>query len=256
MGQLERLTVYPVKGLDGISLDRVGILDGGTLAFDREFALYDSDDEIFNGKRSDRIHRLSSEFDPQTYELSVETAAGDPRCFDLETERDRAARWFSSVFDVDLTLRRDQSLGYVDRRDMGPSVISTATINEIASWFEELTPQSVRRRLRANIEVSGVPAFWEDRFLGDDAPTFEIGTVRFDGVSPCGRCVVPERDPDTGERQSDFRRRFIHRRKETRPPWTSEAAFDHWYTTMILTRVIDDGRDHELVVGDSVTEFE
>jgi uncharacterized protein YcbX len=69
--------------------------------------------------------------------------------------------------------RIDDALGFVDRRDMRPSVISTATIETVASWFDGLTVEGTRRRLRANVEVSGVPAFWEDRFVGAGAPSFE-----------------------------------------------------------------------------------
>jgi uncharacterized protein YcbX len=75
----------------------------------------------------------------------------------------------------------------------------------------------VRRRLRANVEVLGVPAFWEDRFVGERAPSFEAGGIHFDGVTPCGRCVVPSRDPNTGEDKESFRKTFIENRRETFP---------------------------------------
>lgn len=50
---------------------------------------------------------------------------------------------------------------------MGPSVVSTATVETIASWFDGTRVESPRRRFRANFEISGVPAFWEDRLVGD-----------------------------------------------------------------------------------------
>lgn len=136
---------------------------------------------------------------------------------------------------------------------MGPSVISTATIETLASWFEELTVEGARRRLRANVEIGGVPAFWEDRFIDSDTQAFEVGGVRFKGVTPCGRCVVPGRDPDTGEMIDGFRERFIQKRRESVPDWTDEGAFDHWYSLMIITRVPEVDREQTLCVGDPVS---
>ncbi|SDR20096.1 MOSC domain-containing protein [Natronobacterium texcoconense] len=253
MARLERIRIYPVKGLDGIELEEASIVDGGTLARDREFALFDADGEVVNGKRTDRVHDLETDFDPETGELLVETD-GESRQFDLESadERERAADWFGDVFDLEVTLERDRSLGYVDRREMGPSVISTATLETVASWFDDLTVDSVRRRMRANVEVSGVPAFWEDRFVGDGAPSFRAGDVRFEGVTPCGRCVVPQRDPDTGEPLPEFRERFIEKRRETFPEWADGEAFDHYYTLMLIARVPEADRENVLEVGDPI----
>lgn len=198
MAHLERLTIHPVKGLDGIDVEAIDILEGGTLAHDREFALFDAGGDVVNGKRTDRVHDLATDFDPASDEFTVRTSDGETRRFALEAERDRAERWFSGFFDMDLTLRRNASLGFVDRQGMGPSVISTATLRMVASWFERMTVENARRRFRANVEVSGVDPFWEDRFVGAGTSEFGINGVRFEGVTPCGRCIVPRRDPDTG----------------------------------------------------------
>jgi len=252
MANLERIQLYPVKGLDGIEVDEIEILPGGTLAFDREFALFDADGEVLNGKRTDRVHALRTEFDPTTTELTVEPPDGDSQRFRLDRERSRAERWFSEFFRVELSLERDDTLGYVDRREMGPSVISTATIETVASWFEGLSVDGVRRRLRANLEISGVPAFWEDRFVGENAPALQTGSVQFEGVTPCGRCVVPQRNPDTGELTENFRERFVAKRRETFPEWADNAAFDHYYTTMVIMDVPEADQGEQIDVDSSV----
>ncbi|WP_436926649.1 MOSC domain-containing protein [Halosimplex amylolyticum] len=256
MARLERLRVFPVKGLDGIDVEAAAILDGGTLRHDREFALFDADGEVLNGKRTDRVHDLATEFDPGSGRLAVETPDGETREFDLDAEREPAAAWFGDFFDADLELRRDDSLGYVDRREMGPSVVSTATLETVASWYDGMTVDGARRRLRANVEISGVPAFWEDRFVGVDAPAFEVDDVRFEGVTPCGRCVVPQRDPDTGEPTPEFRERFVQKREETFPEWADRDAFDHYYTLMVIGRVPEGDRGGTLRVGDEVAVVE
>jgi uncharacterized protein YcbX len=256
MAAVERLRIYPVKGLDGIDLDTSDITPGGTLAEDREFALITGDGTRFNGKQSSRIHELSTDFDPESGTLRVDSPASDSAQFHLreKDDRDRAASWFEGYFDhAPLELHRDTEQGFVDRTSMGPSVISTATLAEVASWFDELTVESARRRLRANVEISGVPAFWEDRFVGDGTSTFEAGGVRIEGVTPCARCVVPSRDPDTGEPLPEFRTRFIKKRRETFPEWADDDAFDHHFTMMLIARIPEQFRDGTISVGDSVT---
>jgi len=256
MARIGGLRLYPVKGLDGIDVTATDVLAGGTLAGDREFALFDADGDVINGKRTDRVHDLDTSYDRDARTLAVETPAGETASFDLTSESERAASWFRSFFDEDVTLRRDSSLGYVDRREMGPSVVSTATLETVASWFDGMTVDGARRRLRANVEVSGVPAFWEDRFVGEDAPAFVAGDVRFEGVTPCGRCVVPQRDPDTGEPIPAFRERFVRKREETFPEWADEDAFEHFYTVMLISSVPEEDRGKTVQVGDDVETAE
>ena len=253
MARIADLRVFPVKGLDGVAVESTAVLEGGTLEHDREYALFDEDGNVVNGKRTDSVHDLRTDFRAGTNTLAVETPEGDQVEFDLAADRERAGRWFGDFFDADLTLHRDTSLGYVDRREMGPSVVSTATLRTVASWFEGIDVEGARRRLRANVEIADVPPFWEDRLVGQDAPTIEAGGVRLEGVTPCGRCVVPERDPDTGEPTPEFRQRFVRKREETFPDWADEAAFEHFYTLMVIARVPEADRGQSLRVGDEVT---
>ncbi|MCG1003086.1 MULTISPECIES: MOSC domain-containing protein [Halobacterium] len=252
MPRIDRLRVYPVKGLDGTEVDAADVTEGGTLADDRTYAFFDDDGDVLNGKRTARVHDLDTDFDRDARELVVETRDGETERFHLDDDPGEAEAWFSEFFDEALALERDGELGYVDRREMGPSVVSTATLREVASWFDNLTVDSVRRRLRANVEVAGVPAFWEDRFVGADAPAFEAGGVRFEGITPCGRCVVPSRDPDTGEPTPDFRETFVQKREETFPEFADPEAFDHFYTLMLIADVPDANRGRTLHVGDEV----
>ncbi|MCZ0905307.1 MOSC domain-containing protein, partial [Microcoleus sp. HI-ES] len=64
----------------------------------------------------------------------------------------------------------------------GPSIISTETIAEVASWFPRVCVNEMRQRLRANIEIGDVPAFWEDQLFSqsDEIVRFKIGTVIFE----------------------------------------------------------------------------
>jgi len=258
MARIERLRAYPVKGLDALELREARIREGGTLEHDREFALLDADGEMSNGKQSSRFHTLATEYDPETTEIAIDAGGTETRRFTLGSvvDRRRASEWFADFFDADLTLERNDAAGFVDRPTMGPSVISTATLETVASWFDDVTVEGARRRLRANVEVSGVPAFWEDRFVGEAAPAFRAGDIRFEGVTPCGRCVVPQRDPDTGEETPDFRKLFVQNRRATFPDWADPDAFDHFYTLMVITQVPQSDRGKPVRVGDTVEVVE
>jgi uncharacterized protein YcbX len=268
--ELSRLTIYPIKSLDPEECDSVRIAERGRLALDREYAIVarSADEEhdpetssvggrgaYMNGKRTDAVHRLRSTFDPESGTLALRINGEENRHeFDIDDSPDLNA-WLSEYFDQPVSVRRESTGGYPDDRALsGPTVISTATLQEVASWFPSIDVDGMRRRFRANIEIDGVPAFWEDRlFAGyDEHVTFCIGSVRFEGVNPCQRCVVPTRDPDTGKQTMGFREIFIERRKATVPEWVDRERFDHHYRLMVNTRVPKPEEGKTIHIGDTV----
>ena len=269
MAHVERIRLYPVKALNAEEVDRARVTDVGTLAGDREYAFCDPDAETFesridirdlayNGKQTDRVHDVRTDFDFETATLSVDPVDDGVREFDLGSEagREAAGEWFGEFIGDPVTLRHNAPPAFVDRPEMGPSVISTATLEEVASWFDDMTVEGARRRLRANVEVGGVPAFWEDRFVGEDAPAFEAGGIRFEGAEACARCVVPSRAPETGDPLPEFRERFVEMREETFPEWADRDAFEHLYTLMLISRIPEGSRAETLSVGDEVEVLE
>jgi len=266
MAQIDRLRCYPIKGFDGIDVDSAQVSAAGTLAGDRAYALCDPESGrietgsdmqtlAYNGKQTDRVHDVRTDFDPSTHVLTVDPDDGDERTFDLSADDGRATagEWFGEFIGDPVDLRRREPPAFVDRPDAGPSIISTATLEAVASWFDGMTVEGARHRLRANVEVSGVPAFWEDRFVGEDAPAFVVGDgVRFEGAEPCARCVVPSRDPETGDPLPEFRERFVERREATFPEWADEDAFPHFYTLMLISQVPEASREQSIAVGDEV----
>jgi len=79
------------------------------------------------------------------------------------------------------------------------------------------------------------------------------GSVRFEGAEPCARCVVPSRDPETGDPLPEFQERFVERREATFPEWADPDAFPHFYTVMLISRVPGASRERSIAVGDGVT---
>lgn len=255
MARLARIRVYPVKSLDPLSLETATVGTNGGLSHDRRWAIEDETGCVINGKRTAAMHRIASSFDPHSDTLTVGIrAAEDRQRFDLETNRAGLEGWLSEYFGQPTRLRRNDDGGFPDDTTAsGPTVVSTATLETVASWFE-LPIESARRRFRANLEVDGVTPFWEDRLVGRGGQPvrFRIGDVAFDGVTVCQRCVVPTRDPDTGERTDGFRKGFVQMREETLPEWAARDQFDHYYRLMINTTVPEPSWGEPIRVGDAV----
>ena len=257
---VDRLTVYPIKSLDGRSVESVELVTNGGLAGDREYALFDSDDEYVNGKRERRIHRLSASYEgPDTGIETVELSwldDADSQRFSVDELKDSAVvDWLGDEIGYPISLSRNRAGGFPDdTHASGPTIISTATIETVASWFDRISAESMRRRLRANIELGGVPPFWEDHLFVDRSHhvEFTIGGVLFRGVNPCQRCVVPSRDPDTGTEYEGFQETFIEKRRETLPDWSGGDWFDHDFRLMVNTMVPDSEWGKTISVGDRI----
>lgn len=161
-----RITVYPIKSLDGVEIDAAAVLPSGALAWDRRFALFSPDGTVVNGKVEPRIHRAAAAFDlsgervtvgPRTAPTSGDDA-GVPgpgsRTFSLHDEREELEAFLSRLLARPVRLREDLRTGFPDdAASPGPTVVTAATLSAVADWFE-LTPAEMRRRFRANFELT------------------------------------------------------------------------------------------------------
>ncbi len=255
MPYLASIWIYPVKSLDAVSVEAARLLPSGALADDRRFAIVDSFGQYVNGKRNARVHLLRSSFDPVTRNLKMAAGTGtDKRIFDVDSERPALEEWLAEFFGFPVSFRENAAAGFPDDTDSpGPTLISTATLREVASWFD-LTLDQTRARFRANLEIGGVPAFWEDQLFGERGTTvrFRIGEAVFDGVNPCQRCVVPARDPITGRDSRDFAKRFVEMRKKRFPNWAESSRFNHYYRLAVNTKLVGNKSALFLATGDRV----
>jgi uncharacterized protein YcbX len=255
MAHLDAIAVHPIKSLDPVSVASATIATGGALVWDRRYAILDEDSEYVNGKREQQVHRVRSTFDLDAGTVTLRAQDGDPQTFHLDDDRTALESWLESVVGYPVEVVRDDEGGYPDDTDAsGPTVIGAATIERVASWYDDISPAEMRRRLRPNLVVGDVPPFWEDRLYEDpdSVVPFAAGSVRLHGVNPCQRCVVPTRDPDTGESTEGFRERFVERRRATLPEWASEAWFDHYFRLMVNTRVPRSEWDETIAVRDEM----
>ena len=262
MTRLDSLVAYPIKSLDGVTVDRAALGPNGVLCGDRSYALVEAgvDPETasvgggggyVNGKSEPAIHRLHASYDlagpadatptavtlerPATGAVDADTAT-----FALPEERDALAAWVGAYLGYAVDLVRDPGGFPDDRAAPGPTVTSDGTLAAVASWFDAIADaREVRRRFRPNVVLGDCPAFFEDRLFADhgEAVRCIAGEATVLGVNPCQRCVVPSRHPDTGEPLEAFRTQFVERRRQTRPPWTETDRFDHDFRLMVNTVV-------------------
>jgi len=238
--RLGKIQIFPIKSLDGLSVEQVRIAAGGILENDRVYAIFDKDGAVVNGKRTARVHQLRSSFDLEIKEVRLwQDNESSPTQFQLDAPG-RMEDWLSAFFGFLVTLRSEPQRGFPDdRAASGPTIVSEASLREIQTWFPDLTLESLRRRFRANLELSEGEAFCEDRLFGepDELKPFQIGPVQFRGHNPCQRCVVPTRDPDTGQAVTEFQKQFMAMRKKTLPAWANAQRFNHFYRFAVNTSI-------------------
>lgn len=240
VGRLARIAIYPVKSLDPLVVTEARLLPAGGLEHDRRFAMFDAHGQVVNGKRTERVHLIRSAFDPASGRLSLEAPEMAAHTFSLLTQRPEADAWLSQCLGCEVRLAEDAEHGFPDdTASPGPTVVSTATLLQVARWFD-LDLDEVRLRFRANLEIDGVPAFWEDCLYGPagQGVRFRIGAVLLEGTNPCQRCVVPSRSARAGRPTPGFSRRFAELRAATLPAWAVRERFDHYYRLAVNTRLI------------------
>jgi len=253
---LSQIWLYPIKSLDPIAVSSARIAPSGALVGDREFALLDQQGKYINGKNNPLVHRLRTSYD-LTHRLVTIRVQGEHQAitWHLDHQRQELEHWFSHYFQQPVEVRQNSQAGFPDDTESPAStIVSLATLEAVQSWFPDLSLGQIRLRFRTNLEISGVPAFWEDGLYGQKgtAVPFQIGTVTFWGTNPCQRCPVPVRDPFTGKNYPNFVRIFIQQRQATLPAWAETSRFDHFYRLTVNTRVPASAVGKTLCVGDAV----
>jgi uncharacterized protein len=240
---LDKIWIFPIKSFDGVSVDRATVLSSGALQGDREFALVDENGKFVNGKRTPLIHGLRAKFDLKDRLVTISLAReSSSQTFALDREKSRLERWLSDYFNLPIRLVQNSVVGFPDDTNSpGPTIISNATLRTVASWFSDLDITEIRQRFRTNLELNTDEAFWEDRLFAtvDRVQQFLIGTVEFQGINPCQRCIVPTRDSLDGEAYPNFQKTFVTQRQATLPASVETSRFNHFYRLAVNTRIVN-----------------
>jgi uncharacterized protein YcbX len=262
MPTLDRITIFPVKSLDGLDVDECRVLPCGAIEHDRRWQLVDMEGRVVNAKQNHRFHAIRAGFDLASRTVTLARAVGPGETFPLVPGPAGPCGWLSAALGVDVLLVERADGGFPDDREApGPTLVSMASLVEVARWFG-LDLAEVRRRFRANLEIGGCDAFWEDTLasparpefasagLAADLPAdpyatlpppepreFAIGEVRFRATGVCRRCVVPSCDSRTGEATELFREVFAARRRRSLRPDVDAAAWGTFERLAVNTRV-------------------
>jgi uncharacterized protein YcbX len=230
MASVREIRLYPVKGLDPVTVPEARVLSSGALEWDRRFAMVDTRGRFVNGKNFPGIHTVRATFDLSRGEVMIEG-----RSFSMEREGPEFATWFAERLEEPLEWREDTAAGFPDDTDSpGPTLVSQASLDTVAEWFA-FDAEQTRRRFRANITIDGLPPFGEDRWYGS---TIHIGDASANVINPCARCVVPSRNPFTGAEDPGFQKRFTELRKQHLPEWAVASFFNHHYRFTVNTKIV------------------
>lgn len=259
MTKLTRITVYPIKSLDGVNVSDCRVLPSGALEHDRRFALIDTDGKFVNAKRFASIQTIRATFDLVNQSVSLTAPQRQSESFDLTSPDQAIAEWIGDVVGTKCELMEDPSGGFPDDTEStGPTLVSTQTLREVATWYPDLKELEVRLRLRTNLEIVAPQPMWEDGLLGEEGlpGRFQIAaadgneSVEWFATGICRRCAVPARNAQTGEADPDFQKHFAQQREATLPATSPRQAFDHYYRVAINTAVIEGFEGGTIRVGD------
>lgn len=234
---IAQLWVYPIKSCAGVSLTQAELTDDGLL-FDRAWMVVDAHGDFLSQRECPRMALIQPTVTP-TRQLVVRApgmpdlsvawdSSAQPlrvRVWDDELEAldvgDAAADWFTQCLNPEsnpawgrLRLVRfdPQARRVSDRRWTGEREATT----QFADGFSLLVASQASldglnerlgaaghaavdmRRFRPNLVLTGVWAHDEDR-VGLMAVDTGAGVVVLEAVKPCGRCPMPNIDPDTAQ---------------------------------------------------------
>ncbi|MDH5409809.1 MAG: MOSC domain-containing protein [Alphaproteobacteria bacterium] len=212
---IDEIRHYPVKGLNGMTLDRAMLSAGEGLPDDRRFALahaasqFDRTNPDWLPKRNflqlmrdERLAQLDARFDSDA-DAGILTLFRDGRQVargDITQPLGRALieqflqafippgpRGNPHIVEAPGRMLSDVSDKYI-------SIVNLASVKDI----ERVARAPVDpRRFRANLHLDGLPAWVEMSWPGKE---IAIGEARLEVMEITGRCAATEVDPDTGSR--------------------------------------------------------
>jgi uncharacterized protein YcbX len=222
---ISALYTYPIKSCAGLTHNIIAFDTRGPI-WDRRWVVTDSDGMFYTQRELPPMALIQPTFEGENLKL---TAPGmSDICVPLQAERsapravqvwrdtcdawdegDMLAQWFSDYLKVDARLTRMTDDHYravnkdyapqpaqVGFADGYPALIVSES--SLADLNQHLIQRGVEpmpmRRFRSNIVIANSEAFAEDTWR-----EAQIGTMTFDVVKPCARCVMTTVDPAKGE---------------------------------------------------------
>jgi uncharacterized protein YcbX len=212
-GIIKDLYRYPVKGLSPQALPRTNLLVGQTVPADRLYAIengptgfdpaapaYFPKQRFLMLMRNERLAALKTGYDEMSHTLAIQQGGKETLRADLRTAEGRAAveRFFESYCADEL--RGPPKVLYGDGHsfsDVAKKVVSIINLASVAALEAVIGAPVDPLRFRANVYVSGWPAWHEFDLLDRD---ITMGGARLRVVKRIVRCAATNVDPQTGVR--------------------------------------------------------
>ncbi len=256
MAYVASIHIYPIKSLDGIAVSQATILASGALKGDRSFAIYDEQGEFVNCQRHNGACFLRLSFNISNNIVGLKIQGTEQEIFfHIDRERTRIQSWLTSYFGFRVKLVENLLTGFPENPAApGPTIISTETIAEIASWFPRVCVNEMRQHLRANIEIGDVPPFWEDQLFtaNEEIVRLQIGTITFEALNPSQRSILSSRHYFREEVYPNFQNVFTAKRHKTIADSARRSPLSHLSQLNINTRSPDRLSGKILHIGDEV----
>ena len=241
---------YPVKGLSPQALARTRLAPGGTLPADRLYAIengpigFDPAHPAYFPKqrflmlmRNERLASLKTDYDEASHTLSIRHEGCEAARSDLRTAEGRGAiEAFMAAFCGDELKGPPKVLHGAGHSfsDVAKKVVSIINLASVAAVEAAVGRPVDPLRFRANVYVTGWPAWHEFDLLGQD---IEVGSAQLKVVKRIVRCAATNVDPLTGVRDMTI-------------PQTLMQAFDHM-DCGIYAEVVEGG---EIAVGEMIND--
>lgn len=204
---------YPMKGMSPEPLDAVTLEVGGTMPFDRAYAIENGAGRFDPEKprhlpkinflmlmRDERLATLSTRFEDDTETLTISRAGKQVARGALTTPIGRRMiEQFLAAY-MKSELRGPPRIVHAPGHSFSDVAIKCVHIVSLASVreLERVAGRSIHPlRFRANIHVEGLPPWAEMSWVGRD---IRIGGVRLTVVDRTGRCDATNVDPIAGSR--------------------------------------------------------
>lgn len=216
---------YPVKGLSPEALSGVSLREGQTFPADRRYAIengpsgFDPEAPVWRPKtaylmlmRNERLAGFKTLFDEATHILTIRRDGAVVAQGNLESDEGRAAietffaRQFADELRGPAKLLSGGGYSFTDLARKVVSIINLASVTEV----EGLMGAAIHPlRFRANIYVTGWPAWFEAGLVGE---TLRIGKARLKVVKTTTRCAAVNVDPDSAARDLEVPSAIVRHR--------------------------------------------
>ena len=230
MMHISRLFIHPIKSCAGIEVTEL-YLDAWGAVGDRRFVLADEQGQFLTQRELPQMQRIQPHWDGEDLrvncsgyeELLVLSSAGQGECsvrvwkdqVPAQDCGDEAATWFSRVLGISCRLLRlpQERFPPARQRRVNDKYTRQDTWLSFADGFPLLLVNQVSldalsaalgreldvTRFRPNVVLTGSSA-WDERSW-ERLQSADGGYMNC--CKPCERCVIPTRDPQTLERNSD-----------------------------------------------------